>query len=331
VAKFKAEFLQHYYDSHRIPVRTLLIAWLPRLYGPGMMMRQVTNFLTGTSLFRWMIGFSTRRSIPSLSPVTLRGWKRKHERQPVEASGRKGSLCLFADEFTNYNESDIGIKAVMLLERLGYEVIIPRHRESGRTFLSKGLLRRAKKVAIKNILMLNGYVSDARPLVGIEPSALLSFRDEYPEIAGQQYSEAAASLARNALLFEEFICREIDRGNITPDQFTDRHASILLHGHCQQKAIASTAPTRRMLSLPVNYHVTEIDDGCCGMAGAFGYEKEHYDLSMKIGEMILFPTVRKAEAGTVITAPGTSCRHHIADGTGRKALHPVEVLYDALK
>jgi Fe-S oxidoreductase len=240
-------------------------------------------------------------------------------------------VCLFADEFTNYNESDIGIKTVVLLERLGYDVIIPRHRESGRTFLSKGLLRAAKKVAIENIMMLKDYVSDDRPLVGIEPSAILSFRDEYPELAGPQYSEAAASIARNTFLFEEFICREIDRGNITQAQFTDRHADILLHGHCQQKAIASTAPTRRMLSLPSNYHVKEIDDGCCGMAGAFGYEKEHYDLSMKIGEMILFPAVRKAEADTLITAPGTSCRHHIADGTGRKAFHPAEVLYDALK
>ncbi len=341
VAKFKAEFLQHYYESHRIPLRTLLIAWLPRLYGPGMMMRPLTNFFTGTILFKKLIGFEEKRSIPALSPVTLRGWDRARstghraqstgQRAQRPAAEGKGSVCLFADEFTNYNESDIGIKAVMLLERLGYEVIIPRHRESGRTFLSKGLLRAAKKVAIENIMMLKDYVSDKRPLVGIEPSAILSFRDEYPEIAGPNHSEAAVSIARNTFLFEEFICREIDCGNITQAQFTDRHADILLHGHCQQKAIASTAPTRRMLSLPSNYHVKEIDDGCCGMAGAFGYEKEHYDLSMKIGEMILFPAVRKAAADTLITAPGTSCRHHIADGTGRKALHPVEVLYDALK
>ncbi len=125
-------------------------------------------------------------------------------------------------------------------------------------------------------------------------------------------------------------CREADKGNIKPEHFTDSALKILLHGHCQQKAVASTEPTRRMLSMPVNYHVDEIDDGCCGMAGAFGYEKEHYDLSMKIGEMVLFPAVRSAAEETVIAAPGTSCRHHIADGTGRKALHPVEVMYDAL-
>jgi Fe-S oxidoreductase len=219
----------------------------------------------------------------------------------------------------------------MLLEHLGYQVIIPRHRESGRTFLSKGLLRSASKVALENILLLKDYVSEERPLVGIEPSALLSFRDEYPEIVGKEHSGTARAIGQNSLLFEEFICREIDRGNITQAMFTDRHETVLLHGHCQQKAVASTEPTLRMLSLPVNYQVSEINDGCCGMAGAFGYEKEHYDLSMKIGEMILFPEVRKAAENTIITAPGTSCRHHIADGTGRKALHPVEVLYDALK
>jgi Fe-S oxidoreductase len=331
MAKFKAEFLQHYYDIHHVPFRAWLIAWLPRLYGPGMMMRPLTNFLTGTSIFKSMIGFSVKRSIPALSPVTLRTWKKRHGKKREHPAGTRGSVCLFADEFINYNESDIGIKAVMLLESLGYEVTIPHHRESGRTFLSKGLLRSAKKVAIENILMLKDIVSDDRPLLGIEPSALLAFRDEYPEMAGSQYEKDARSVARNAFLFEEFICREADKGNIGPDQFTDRPLNILLHGHCQQKAIASTEPTRRMLSMPANYKVKELDDGCCGMAGAFGYEKEHYDLSMKIGEMVLFPAVRDAAEDTVIAAPGTSCRHHIADGTGRKALHPVEVMYDALK
>ena len=330
VARLKAEFLQHYYDIHHVPFRAWLIAWLPRLYAPGMMVRPVTNFLTGTSLFKRIIGFSVKRPIPALSPLTLRAWEKRHFRQGAKVNYSKGKVCLFADEFTNYNESDIGIKAVMLLEKLGYEVIIPRHRESGRTFLSKGLLRSARKIAVKNIIMLRDIVSDDQPLVGIEPSALLTFRDEYPEIAGRALSSDARTLARNAFLLEEFICREIDRGNISPEQFTDKAMKVLLHGHCQQKAIASTAPTVRMLSLPVNYRVEEINDGCCGMAGAFGYEKEHYDLSMKIGEMVLFPSVRSAAEDTVITAPGTSCRHHIKDGTGRKAVHPVEVMYDAL-
>jgi FAD/FMN-containing dehydrogenase/Fe-S oxidoreductase len=330
VAKFKAEFLQQYYDIHHVPFRTWLVGWLPRLYAPGMMVRPVTNFFTGTSLFKRMIGFSVNRSIPALSNFTLRNWQKKHEIYGMPIDEIKGTVCLFADEFTNYNESDIGVKAVILLESLGYKVIIPSHLESGRTLLSKGMLRSAKKVAIKNILMLGDKVNDQQPLLGIEPSAILAFRDEYPEMAGRQYEEAARSIARNSFLIEEFICREADKGNIRSDAFTDRPLNILLHGHCQQKAVASTATTRRMLSIPANYHVEEIDDGCCGMAGAFGYEKEHYDLSMKIGEMVLFPAVRNVAGDTVIAAPGTSCRHHIADGTGKKALHPVEVMYDAL-
>jgi len=333
VAKLKAEFLQHYYDIHHVPFRAWLIAWLPRLYVPGMIMRPLTNMITGTALFRRMIGFSVKRPVPALSPVTLRGWERRHRPENGKSGNAelsKGTVYIFADEFTNYNESDIGIKAVLLLEHLGYEVIIPRHKESGRTFLSKGLLRSARKIAVQNIMMLRGVVTAEKPLVGIEPSALLAFRDEYPEMVAEHLADDARHIAKNALLFEEFICREIDRGKIDPSFFTEKPARILLHGHCQQKAIASTAPTIRMLSLPANYIVEEINDGCCGMAGAFGYEKEHYDMSMKIGEMILFPAVRAASAETVITAPGTSCRHHISDGTGRKALHPVEVLYDAL-
>ncbi len=178
--------------------------------------------------------------------------------------------------------------------------------------------------------MLKDIVTEDIPLVGIEPSAVLTFRDEYPELVGSSLAEAATSLGKNALLFEEFICREVDKGNITSDMFTGKPLKILLHGHCQQKAIASTTPTIRMLSLPSGYSVEEIPSGCCGMAGAFGYEKEHYDLSMKIGEMVLFPAVREAAAATVLVAPGTSCRHQIADGTGKKALHPVEVMYEAL-
>ncbi len=357
MAKLKAEFLQHYYDIHHVPFRAWLIAWLPRLYVPGMMVRPLTNLLTSLPLFKRIIGFSVKRPVPALSPVTLRRWERRHRRkngklsasdsdisagfsglpgnqgssQPENTAPPKGTVCLFADEFTNYNDSDIGIKVIMLLERLGYRVIIPRHVESGRTFLSKGLLRSARRIAVKNIMMLRDVVSDESPLLGIEPSALLAFRDEYPEIAGRVLADDARRLAGNAMLIEEFICREIDRGNISAANFTDRPAEVLLHGHCQQKAIASTAPTIRMLSLPVNYRVKEINDGCCGMAGAFGYEKEHYDLSMKIGEMILFPAVREASEETVIAAPGTSCRHHIMDGTGRKVLHPAEILFDALK
>jgi Fe-S oxidoreductase len=174
-------------------------------------------------------------------------------------------------------------------------VKIPAHKESARTFLSKGLVRTAKKIATENVNRLKDIVSAETPLVGIEPSAILAFRDEYPELVNKELQPVANDLAQNALLLEEFISAEIDKGNIKTSDFTDEEKHILLHGHCQQKAVASTEPSKKMLSLPVNYFVKEIPSGCCGMAGSFGYEKEHYELSMKIGEMVLFPAVREAE------------------------------------
>ena len=326
MAKIKAEFLQHYYDHKGIPFRTRLIAYLPRLGKMAVTMRPLTNFMLRQKWVNSLIGFHPERKIPGYSWQTLRSWKGKQSNK----QGLKGKVYLFADEFINYQESDIGIKAILLLNRLGYEVEIPKHRESSRTFISKGLVREAKKIAIENVLLLKDKISENTPLIGLEPSAILTFRDEYPELVDNDLREEAIKLGTHCMLFEEFFVREMENGNIKAAQFTREYLTVKLHGHCQQKAIASTLPTKQMLSLPENYSVQEIKSGCCGMAGSFGYEKEHYDLSMKIGELVLFPEVRKSEDSIVITAPGTSCRHHIKDGTGREALHPVEVMYDAV-
>ncbi len=239
-------------------------------------------------------------------------------------------IYLFCDEFTNYNDTEIGIKAILLLEKLGYEVIIPEHKESGRTWLSKGLLRDAKKIVQKNISLLGKLVTEDAPLIGIEPSAILTFRDEYVDLVNDDQLEAAKELSSNVYLIDEFITKEIAKGNISKEQFTKEQKLIKLHGHCQQKAWNALTASVNMLSLPENYRVETIPSGCCGMAGSFGYEKEHYDISMQIGELVLFPTVRKQAEEVIIAAPGTSCRHQIKDGTGRKAKHPVEILYEAL-
>jgi Fe-S oxidoreductase len=327
MAKIKAEFLQQYYDANGIPFRSRLIAYLPRLGQLAITFRPLTNFLLRQSGINKLIGFHPKRQIPGYSEQSLRSWAGQHPVVP----GVKGKVYLFADEFTNYQESDIGIKAILLLNRLGYEVVIPKHLESSRTFLSKGLVRRAKKIATDNVLLLRNLISSDTPLIGIEPSTILTFRDEYPELVDQTWQEEAINLGKNALLFDEFFVREMEKGNITSAQFTDTKREIKLHAHCQQKAIASSLTTRQMLSLPQNYTVQEIKSGCCGMAGSFGYEIEHYDLSMQIGEMVLFPEIRKSAGSVTIAAPGTSCRHHIKDGTGRSAVHPVEVMYEALK
>ncbi|NJO92026.1 MAG: hypothetical protein HC831_25910 [Chloroflexia bacterium] len=167
-------------------------------------------------------------------------------------------------------------------------------------------------------------------------SAILTFRDEYPDFFGSEtnsehpYYQKAKKLSENCMMIDEFIANEITNGNIKQSSFTSEKKLVKLHGHCYQKALTTTKATKQILSFPENYTVVEIPSGCCGMAGAFGYEKEHYELSMQVGEMVLFPAVRKAEKETIIAAPGTSCRHQIKDGTGKDALHPVEVLWDAL-
>jgi Fe-S oxidoreductase len=274
--------------------------------------------------------------MPLLSRATVKNWYKKHS----VANSSKSSLAsaekpgkkvyLFCDEFTNHTDAEIGIRAILLLEALGYTVVIPDHVESGRAWLSKGLLREAKKIANKNIRALAGLINEDTPLIGIEPSAILTFRDEYVDLADESQFEIARQLSKNVFLIDEFITREKERGHISTEVFTKEKRNILLHGHCQQKALSSVSLSKKMLSLAPNYSVRVIPSGCCGMAGSFGYEKEHYDLSMKIGELVLFPAVRNKSDDTIVAAPGTSCRHQIRDGTGVRAMHPVEILYDAL-
>lgn len=333
MAKLKAEFLQQYYDANGIPFRAKLIAGFSSSAKMGSRMPLLYNFLTGNvltgSLVKAVTGFSQKRSLPRLSRTTLMNWYRKHKTERDITTGRK--VYLFCDEFTNYTDAHIGITAILLLEQLGYTVEIPEHRESGRTWLSKGLLRKAQSIANENIALLSPLVSGQTPLIGIEPSAILSFRDEYPDLATEENLAAAKWLAENTFLVDEFIVSEMDKGYITREQFTTAARQVKLHGHCQQKAVGSLAASVKMLSFPENYTVQTIPSGCCGMAGSFGYEKEHYSVSMQIGELVLFPAVRKQPDDTLIAAPGTSCRHQIYDGTRRKALHPVEILYQALK
>jgi len=331
VAKLKAEFLQHYYDENGVPFRTKLIANIAKINAFGMLFRPITNFFMSnkltSSIIKSSIGFAAQRSMPLLSKITLS----KYVKTLKNNEGKNGTVYLFNDEFTNFNDSDVGITAIRLLNKLGYKVIIPQHKESGRTYLSKGLVRKAKELAIANVNLLKDKISEETPLIGIEPSAILSFRDEYPDLVGKELKASAKALSKNVLMIDEFLAAEIKKGKISQEQFTDKEQKIKLHGHCQQKAIASTDPTKIILSFPKNYSVEEIPSGCCGMAGSFGYEKEHYDLSMKIGELVLFPNVRKTEQTTLISAPGTSCRHQIKDGTNRDVLHPVSILYEALK
>ena len=333
VAKLKAEFLQHYYDTNGVPIRSRLIANFAKLSTLASYVPWAWNGILGTPSLRRIanriVGFHPDRTMPLLEKTTLKHWADRRKQRT--GSKEQRTMLLFCDEFTNFNDVEVGQKAIQLFERLGYNVVIPEHGESGRAALSKGMLKYAKTLAERNVRLLKDVVTAETPLVGLEPSAILTFRDEYPDLVDESLVADAKRIAEYTLTFEEFVARELDAGRIKPEQFTAETRLIKLHSHCQQKAVSSQVPGKKALSLPKNYTVHLIPSGCCGMAGSFGYEAEHYDVSMKVGELVLFPTVRHQPDEVIIAAPGTSCRHQIKDGTSRKAKHPAEILFEALK
>ncbi|MDP2235769.1 MAG: FAD-linked oxidase C-terminal domain-containing protein [Bacteroidales bacterium] len=334
VAKLKAEFLQHYYDANGAPFRSKLIANITSINKLGSFVPGLTNFFMTSRLLSPIlmksIGFAPSRSMPTLYKTTLDKWFTK-TKADNKGGFTNGKVYLFNDEFTRFNDTEIGISTILLLTKLGFEVIIPQHIESGRTFLSKGFLRKAKKIANKNVSLLKDVITAESPLVGIEPSAILTFRDEYPDLVDEHLRKDAEKLAINSFTIEEFIHIAFKNSKIERSQFKQEEKEILYHGHCQQKSIASTKEALAILGIPSGWKAKEIPSGCCGMAGSFGYEKEHYEVSMKVGELVLFPAIRNANDKIQLAASGTSCRHQIKDGTSRKAKHPVELLYDALK
>lgn len=333
MTRLRAEVLQKLYNQEGTPLRTWMIAHNGDIQRLGAMMPSVYNwFATNrctSAMLKRIAGFAPERKIPKVKKAAI----------SIQQSDRglERKVYLFLDEFTRYQESELAQTFVRLMNKLGYEVIIPNHIESGRAAISKGCLHQAKRYAEKNIRMLKDIISAETPLVGIEPSCILSFRDEYPDIVGPEYREAAKHMAPHCMLFDEFLMREVEAGRITSAQFSDLPAKIWLHGHCHQKALVGIEKTAALLDIPINTQVHVIPSGCCGMAGSFGYEKAHYRTSIAIGEMILFPAVREAvkadsiEHPVFVAAPGISCRTQIYDGTGIKALHPIEILYRLLK
>lgn len=335
MGKYKAEVLQHYYDGKGTPLNAWITGAYAKLNKAGSMAPSIFNFFVknklSASLIKQILGFAKERNLPLLQKQSLRTWAKKQLPVINKKQGLNKNVFLFCDEFTNFNDTETGIRACLLLHHLGYRVNIPEHVESGRAYLSKGLLKKAAAIASKNIELLGPHISENKPLIGIEPSALLCFRDEYPELVGREMGNAARKLAKHSYTIEEFIAKEHADGNIEDALFDTRQRKIYIHGHCHQKALSSADHTVKMLSIPPNHAIEEIECGCCGMAGAFGYEKDHYAISMQIGELSLFPAVRRAEHDAIIVAAGTSCRQQIFDGTGRRALHPAEVLFQSLK
>ncbi len=330
MARYKAEYLQHHYDESGIPISVILTSNLTKIQKLGMIAPKLYNISLassiGSGIVRKVMNFDKRRNIPKIHNFTLREWLKKN---PSDKSYSR-KVYLFADEFTNFIDVEVGISFIKLMRRLAYDVIIPEHFDSGRIDISKGLLKKAKTLANKNVQILSEIISEETPLVGLEPSCILTFRDEYPDLVEPDLKTSAIKLGKCVLLYDEFIVREFQNGNISSESFTSDNKTIKLHGHCHQKALVSILPSKEMLSIPKGFKVEVISSGCCGMAGSFGYDKDNYELSMAIGEQILFPVVRSASDETIIAAPGTSCRQQIFDGTGRIALHPIQILFDNL-
>ncbi len=332
MAKIKFEFLGQYYKKNPISLRTRLFAdfsrWT-RLSSGGL--APVANWVLGNSLVRWGLasglGIGQHRQMPQFTSRPFNTWFNQRQNKPSKKSAGK-DVVLFNDTFNTYNDPDVAIAATLVLEAAGFTVHLPGHKCCGRPMISKGLVEEARQAARETVNCLVPFAEKGIPIVGLEPSCLLSFRDEYLHLLPDD--PRVQLVADNSFTFEEFIARLIDRDELNLD-FTEDHKKILLHGHCHQKALVGTGPSEITLSLPSNYKVEVVDSGCCGMAGAFGYEEEHYDISIAMGERRLLPAVREAAVDTLIVAPGFSCRHQINHGAEREALHPAQVLHRALK
>ena len=343
MTRIRSQVLQMLYDKHGTPFRSWMVARMAMVEKLGHIVRPLYNFFAtnafSASLIKRMVSFAPERNIPPLSTKTMRQQVRRlshnNNSQFSIPNPQLKKVYLFADEFTDMQEAELGLTFAQLLTALGYEVIIPKTIESGRAAISKGCLHLAARFARKNVRLLRNIITDDTPLVGIEPSCILSFRDEYPSLVPENMRDDAEQLGKNCLLYDEFIMREVALGNIRPEQFRSDAVDIWLHGHCHQKALVGIEKTVAMLRLLKGCQLHVIPSSCCGMAGSFGYEKEHYRTSLAIGEMVLFPTLRKAvqrhEANpvtpTLVAAPGTSCRQQIHDGTGIHAVHPIEIMY----
>ena len=330
MAKIKFEFLALYHEKNGTPFRTRFFGQIPRLSRwTGGLLAPLANWSLRLPLMKWILdktlGISQRRTLPAFAPQPFNRWFNR--RKSASASGRP-QVVLFNDTFNTYNSPEVAIAATEVLEAAGYEVLLSNHGCCGRPMISKGLVEQARVAARETINRLAPLAARGIPIIGLEPSCILSLKDEYNSLLPDD--PRVQTVADQVQLFEAFIADAADREELNCS-FTEDTKTVKLHGHCHQKALAGTEATKRALTLPAGYEVEEIDSGCCGMAGSFGYEREHYEISMKMARRRLLPAVEKASEDAIIVAPGFSCRHQIKDGSNRTALHPAEVLREALE
>ena len=335
MAKMKAEFLQHHYDRRGVPASAHLFGNFGKLSRLGAWFPWFSNFMLSLWVTRWIMtrwfGIAEQRQLPALAPRSFDRLLKRHRAQH-SAPETGPEVWLYVDPFTDFTEPELGIAAVKVLEAAGYRVERFAMNDDGRTYLSKGLVRKARQIAEQGLSKVADDLdaNPGRPVVGLEPSALLTFRDELPDLVGDAYLDSALKLAERSFLIDEFLSQEMEKEVFDSSIFrSDDAGAAVLHGHCHQKALVGTKATEALLEV-AGFSVTSLKTGCCGMAGSFGYEADHYDLSMEIGELVLFPALRELDEETTVVAPGTSCREQIADGAEQHARHPIEVLADRL-
>jgi FAD/FMN-containing dehydrogenase/Fe-S oxidoreductase len=325
MAKIKYEFLAQYYKKHGRPLRAVLFGHIETLSKLGCLIAPLSNWFAGLSLTKFAmkrLGIAQNRSLPPFATETFPQWFAKRR-----APSRDKKVVLFHDTYMNYNHPEIGQAATKFLEAAGYEVLLAVKRCCGRPLLSSGYIERVKENALANVAHLHRYVEQGYPIVGFEPSCVSMLRDDYCDLIGDP---RAKIVAEHIYTFEDFVSNLAQRGELDV-KFSDKVKTLLLHGHCHQKALWGMTGALGALALPKGYDATAIAAGCCGMAGSFGYEAEHYDVSIKVGESRLMKAVRSANPETEVVASGLSCRQQILHATGKRAKHPAEILWEAVE
>jgi FAD/FMN-containing dehydrogenase/Fe-S oxidoreductase len=329
MAKLKYEFLNTYYRENGYPLRLKLFANIGSLSKIGSFLAPLSNWLSNLHLTRWILDtflkIDKRRPLPQ---YVMRTFPRIFQSRSVTYTRKtQGKVVLFNDTFMNYNYPSVGEAAIRILEKAGFEIDIVDRKCCGRPMISKGMLNAARDNARYNVDLLYPHVENGAYIIGCEPSCLLTFRDEYPDLLKDEKSR---KVSEKSFLLEEFLDM-LKKENKLDLEFAETDETILFHGHCHEKALIGNGPALSVLGMIPGLNVREIDSGCCGMAGAFGYEKEHYDISMTIGSQRLFPAVNESDSDTKIVVTGTSCRQQIQHGTERDTTHIAELLAEYLQ
>ncbi|MSP78778.1 MAG: FAD-binding oxidoreductase [Dehalococcoidia bacterium] len=335
MAKLKYEFLSHYHKAHGYSLRTRLFANIAALNRLGSATAPLSNWLLRAPPSKWaqgLLGISPKHTLPPFARQTFSAWFRQHtppgladlSPSPLRAGG--GVVALFADTFVTYNYPTVAAAATTLIERAGYEVVVPERPCCGRPMLGKGMLDKARQHAKQNVEALYPLAAAGIPIVGLEPSCLLMLRDDYRDLLPGD--EHARVVGEHAMLIDEFLAQMPQEAK-SRLSFKRTSQQVLFHGHCHQKALVGTQASVAALRMVPGLDVRVIEAGCCGMAGSFGFEKEHYDISMKMAERRLLPTIRETPNAQVVVT-GVSCRQQVEHGTGRRPLHLAEFLVEAL-